>query len=343
MVTSREQFCQPLGDTTLDRTCGGRYARAVTGQPAGAARTRSTPDPVEGDWAERDWADDLELAVELADLARELTMTAFGGRQEVALKADATPVTEVDRAVELAIRQMLLARRPDDGVRGEEADDVPGTSGRVWVVDPIDGTRMFAEGIPLWTTLIGLRVGDVGGPVAVGVADAPALAERYHAVKGRGAFCNGRPVVVSDVGRLEQSLVLHAPIEEFERPHGTGLDALHALSDRARTTRGIGDAWAHLLIARGAAEALVEQGPCFEWDWAATSVIVTEAGGHVSDLDGGAPYDGGHLLVSNGRVDDDIRTALRAGRSRSAGGSRRSSAPEPGTESQANRTSGVSG
>jgi histidinol-phosphatase len=96
---------------------------------------------------------------------------------------------------------------------------------------------------------------------------------------------------------------------------GTGLDALRAVSSQARTTRGIGDAWAHLLIARGAAEALVEQGPCFEWDWAATSVIVTEAGGQVSDLDGGPPRDGGHLLVSNAKVDHDIRTALRAGRS----------------------------
>jgi histidinol-phosphatase len=155
----------------------------------------------------------------------------------------------------------------------------------------------------------------VGGPVVVGVADAPALGERYHAVAGGGAFCNGRRISVSDVDRLDASLVLHAPIEEFERPHGTGLDALRVVCEQARTTRGIGDAWAHLLIARGAAEALVEQGPCFEWDWAATSVIVAEAGGLVGDLDGGPPNDGGHLLVSNARVDDDIRSALRVARS----------------------------
>ena len=303
---------------------GATLAR-VTGQPAGAGAARPALD--------HDPLVDLELALDLADLARDLTLAAFGGRQQVALKADATPVTEVDRAVELAIRAVLAERRPDDGVRGEEAEDVPGTSGRVWVIDPIDGTRMFAEGIPLWTTLIGLRVGDVGGPVVVGVADAPALGERYHAVAGGGAFCNGSPISVSRVSSLDASLVLHAPIEEFQRPRGSGLDALRAVSERARTTRGIGDAWAHLLIARGAAEALVEQGPCFEWDWAATSVIVTEAGGRLSDLDGGAPHDGGHLLVSNGRVDDDIRGALLGGGSRGHAGAGR---PEPG------RASGVS-
>lgn len=285
-------------------------APAATLARVTADQVGAVPDLASADPADRDWTDDLALAFELADLATGLTMAAFGGRQQVRLKADATPVTEIDRAVELAIRQVLAERRPDDGVRGEEADDVPGSSGRVWVVDPIDGTRMFAEGIPLWTTLIGLRVGDVGGPVVVGVADAPALGERYHAVTGQGAYCNGRRIEVSRVDSLSSSLVLHAPLEEFERPNGTGLDALRAVCDSARTTRGIADAWAHLLIARGAAEVLVEQGPCFEWDWAATSLIVAEAGGRLTDLDGGAPSDGAHLLVSNGLVDDEVRGVI---------------------------------
>jgi histidinol-phosphatase len=250
------------------------------------------------------------LAHDLADAAAALTMAAFGGRLEVRLKDDATPVTEVDAAVERAIRSMVAERRPDDGVRGEESADKVGTSGRVWVIDPIDGTRMFAEGVPLWTTLIGLRVGDAGGPVVLGVADAPALGERYHAVRGQGAYRNGTPISVSSVDTLAEAFVLHAAIEEFARPSGSGVEALHRVVDRARTSRGIGDAWAHLLIARGAAEALVEQGPCYEWDWAATSVIVEEAGGRVSDLSGGSPVDGGHLLVSNGNVDVEIGRAL---------------------------------
>ena len=269
-----------------------------------------TPGPARADW--HDHLDDLALAIELADVAAAITMSAFGGRQQVTLKADQTPVTEVDAAAERAIRAVLAERRPLDGVRGEEGDVVTGTSGRVWVIDPIDGTRMFAEGIPLWTTLIGLRVGDVGSPVVVGVADAPALSERYHAVRGQGAFRNGTRIQVSAVDALADSFVLHAPLEEFGGVKGIGVDALHRVVDAARVTRGIGDAWAHLLVARGAAEALVEQGPCYEWDWAATSVIVSESGGTLTQLDGSPPEDGCHLLVSNGRVERQIRSAMGA-------------------------------
>lgn len=255
--------------------------------------------------------DDLALAHALADAAAAVTMAAFGGRQDVQLKADATPVTEVDAAAENVVRQLVAEHRPDDGVRGEEAGETPGTSGRVWVVDPIDGTRMFAEGVPLWTTLIGLRVGDpVDGEILLGVADAPALGERYHATRGGGAFCNDRRISVSTIDRLDESFVLHAALEEFGRPAGTGVEALHGVVGGARASRGIGDSWAQLLVARGAAEALVEQGPCFEWDWAASSIIVEEAGGQVSRLEGGRPVDGGHLLVSNGLIDEQVRRAM---------------------------------
>jgi len=250
-------------------------------------------------------AADLSLAIRLADAAAEITRRAFGGRQVVRLKADATPVTEVDAAAEQVIRDVLGRERPADGFLGEEGGHTPGTSGRTWVVDPIDGTQMFAEGIPLWTTLIGLKV---DGRVVVGVADAPVLGERYHAVEGGGAFCNGEAIKVSAVGEMGDALVLHAPLEEFIRK--TGLPAISRVSEGSRVTRGIGDGWAHLLVARGAADALVEQGPCFEWDWAATSVIVSEAGGSLTRLEGGEPVPGCHLLVSNGRLDSEIRRAL---------------------------------
>lgn len=273
-----------------------------------ATLPRVTPGPPVDDW--HDELDDLALAIELADVAAAITMSAFGGRQQVTLKADETPVTEVDAAAERAMRDILTERRPRDGVRGEEGGFTSGTSGRVWVIDPIDGTRMFAEGIPLWTTLIGLRVGGVGAPVVVGVADAPALGERYHAVSGQGAFRNGARIHASTVDALAESFVLHAPLEEFSGVNGTGVDALHRVVDAARVTRGIGDAWAHLLVARGSAEALVEQGPCYEWDWAATSVIVKESGGALTQLDGTPPQDGCHLLVSNGRVERQIRLVI---------------------------------
>jgi histidinol-phosphatase len=250
--------------------------------------------------------DDLQVALALADAAAAVTLPAFGGRQSVALKADATPVTVVDGAAERAIRDLLHTYRPDDGLIGEEGSRVEGRSGRVWVVDPIDGTKLFAEGIPLWTTLIALRDGD---QVVVAVADAPALGERFHAVRGAGAWRGGDRLRVSDVEALSDAFVLHAALEEFDR--GTGVDALLAVVAQCRASRGIADAWAHLLVARGAAEALVEQGPCFEWDWAATSLIVEEAGGSLTRLEGGPAVPGCHLLVTNGRVDAEIRRALR--------------------------------
>ncbi len=271
-------------------------------EPSKAKPSTSTePDPA----ARYDVAADLALALELADAAAEVTRRAFGGRQEVRLKADATPVTEVDAAVEQLIRDLLGQRRPQDGICGEEGGETPGTNGRVWVIDPIDGTQMFAEGIPLWTTLIGLKVDE---QVVVGVADAPVLGERYHASRGGGAFCNGASIGVSQVDDLADALVLHAPLEEFIRK--TGLPAITRVSEGARVTRGIGDGWAHLLVARGAADALVEQGPCYEWDWAATSVIVHESGGALTRLEGGPPTPGCHLLVSNGRLDSEIRGTL---------------------------------
>jgi len=248
---------------------------------------------------------DLQLAFALADAAAAVTLPAFGGRQSVELKADATPVTVVDGAAERAIRDLLRTHRPGDGLIGEEGSRVESTSGRVWVVDPIDGTKLFAEGIPLWTTLIALRD---GLEMVVAVADAPALSERFHAVRGEGAWRGGDRVHVSDVEPLSEAFVLHAALEEFDR--GTGVEALLEVVSTCRASRGIADAWAHLLVARGAAEALVEQGPCFEWDWAATGLIVEEAGGSLTRLEGGPAVPGCHLLVTNGRVDAEIRGAL---------------------------------
>ena len=249
---------------------------------------------------------DLAFAEHLADLAAAVTMPSFGGRHQPDRKADDTVVTAVDRAAEHAIRTAVREHFPGDGVRGEEEGLEPGTSGRVWVVDPIDGTRMYVEGIPTWTTLIGLR--DDSGTL-VGVADAPALHERATAVRGAGAWQDGRRLQVSGIDRLQDAFVLHASIEEFVAAQQ--LDGLVRLATAARGSRGIAEAWAHLLIARGAAEVLLEVVPGFEWDWCATSLILAEAGGAVSALEGGAPYDGCQLLVTNGRLEDAVRGTLR--------------------------------
>jgi len=254
---------------------------------------------------------DLALALELADAAAVITLAWFGDRLPVQLKADASPVTEVDRAAEAAIRELLAHRAPRDGILGEELGETPGASGRTWVVDPVDGTKLYAEGIPLWTTLIALVI--EGRPV-LGVADVPALGARYHAVRGGGAWRNDRPLATSSVATLGEAFIGHSPVEEWlsagDEPQ------LLAVATHARRTRGLSDAWAHLLVAQGSMEALVEHEPCFPWDWSATEVIVEEAGGRITTLEGEPPRFGSTLLVTNGLVHDEIVSTLAEGRSR---------------------------
>jgi histidinol-phosphatase len=248
-----------------------------------------------------DLSADLAVAHELADAAAKITLASFGSRLAVELKADDTPVTEVDRAVERAIRDLIASRRPGDGVAGEEEGFDEGVNGRRWVIDPIDGTKLFVEGIPLWTTLIGL---EIDGEPALGLADVPALGDRYHASRGKGAWKSGARIRVSAVDRLDEAFVAHSGFEEWSR--GGDVWRLQALADRARGTRGLSDAWGHLLVAQGSVDALVEHEPCHEWDWTATGVIVREAGGRMSTLAGSPPADGADLLVSNGGIHDQV-------------------------------------
>jgi histidinol-phosphatase len=258
---------------------------------------------------EPDLSADLAFAHELADAAAEVTMSWFGHRLPVELKDDETPVTEVDRRAEQAIRAAVAARFPGDGVLGEEGGLQEGTNGRRWVIDPVDGTKLYAEGIPLWTTLIAL---EIDGAPTVGVADAPAIGDRYHAIRGRGAWRGDRRLRVSDIGSLAESFVAHSGVEEWIAG-GKG-DALLRVAARARRTRGLSDAWAHLLVAQGSVEALLEHEPCQTWDWAATGLIVEEAGGCLTTLSGARPSPGEDLLVSNGVVHREV-VELLAGRS----------------------------
>lgn len=255
--------------------------------------------------ADSDHDGDLALAFDLADVAAAITLAWFGDRLPVELKADATPVTEVDRAAERAIRALLGERAPGDGVLGEEEGHAPSTNGRTWVVDPVDGTKLYAEGIPLWTTLIGLQV---DGQTVLGVADAPALGERYHAVSGGGAWRDDRRLFVSDVAALGDAFVGHSPIDEWMSVGDEG--RLLRVASLARRTRGLSDAWAHLLVAQGSMEASLEHEPCFPWDWTATQLIVEEAGGRITTLQGAVPAPGSNLLVSNGSVHDEIVATL---------------------------------
>lgn len=254
---------------------------------------------------ERDLSAELAFAHELADAAAAVTLRWFGDRIPVELKADATPVTQVDRTVERTIRAAVTKRFPGDGVLGEEEGDSPGVNGRYWVVDPVDGTKLYAEGIPLWTTLIGLTI--EGEPV-LGLADAPALGDRYHATAGGGAWRDTRRLAVSDVACLGEAFVVHSGVEEWVA--GGRSDRLLRVASRSKGTRGLSDAWGHLLVAQGSVDALLEHEPCFAWDWTATGVIVREAGGRLSTLADTPPAPGSDLLVTNGALHAEIVSAL---------------------------------
>jgi histidinol-phosphatase len=248
---------------------------------------------------------ELEAAHRIADRAGQIAMAAFRHDPEVTWKPDATPVTEADIAVERMIREELAERFPDDAIRGEEGG-ISGSSDRMWVVDPIDGTRNYAAGIQVWANLLALKVGD---EYVLGLVNAPALDERYAATRGGGATWNDRPMRVSDAA-IPEGMVVFGDIEAWS---GTERGSrFHELAHRARRNRGFGDFWGHMLVARGAAEVMIEP-ELSEWDFAAITVIVREAGGRVTRIDGGEPVHGGSLVSSNGRVHDEVLAALADG------------------------------
>jgi histidinol-phosphatase len=257
--------------------------------------------------------DDLDLALMLANAADDLTLARFRAQDlTVDRKPDRTPVTDADVTTEDAFRALLARERPDDAVIGEERGGDAGGSERVWLLDPIDGTKNFLRGIPAWGSLIGLVV--AGRPV-VGVASAPALGRRWWAADGQGAWAadsaNGEPrrLRVSGVGDLGDAYLSTTHLAHWAEHHS--LERYLALSDACWETRAFGDFWQHCLVAEGsldlAAEAVVNP-----WDLAALQVIVEQAGGRLTDLDGNPRHDGGSVLCSNGKL-HDAALALLAG------------------------------
>ncbi|MEP7060217.1 MAG: inositol monophosphatase family protein [Actinomycetota bacterium] len=266
--------------------------------------TGSARDPARTVVAGTAYERELVFAHELADLAASITLPGFGGRLAVTLKADRTPVTELDPLAERALRDHAATAFPDDAFLGEE-DGHSGEGTRVWVVDPIDGTKNYADAIPLWTTLVALVVD--GNPV-VGIIDVPALGDRYAAARGMGATHNGAPIEVSTTPKLAEAVVVHSGIEEWMRDDRLG--DLARLAGAARRTRGLSDAWGHALVAQGSADILVDHDPCGEWDYAAGKIVVEEAGGRMTTLSGDRPHPGCDLLVSNGALHDLARTVI---------------------------------
>ncbi len=258
-----------------------------------------------------DTAADLALALRLADAADAVTLPRFRAVDlRVTRKPDRTPVTDADTAAEAALRAILTAERPGDAVLGEEGGGSVAGAARGWVLDPIDGTKNFSRGMPVWATLVGLVAG--GEPV-VGVASAPALGRRWWAGRGRGAWTSeagGTPrrIAVSGVAELADAVLSTTDMRTFaERGR---FDRWLALADAAWETRAFGDFWQHCLVAEGAVDIAVDA-VANPWDLAALVPILAEAGGRLTDLTGAATYAGGDGISTNGTVHAAALALLR--------------------------------
>lgn len=253
--------------------------------------------------------DDLRLAHVLADTADAATMERFKALDlSVETKPDLTPVSEADKAAEELIRTSLRRARPRDAVMGEEYG-IEGTGPRRWVIDPIDGTKNYVRGVPVWATLIALMAPGPGGSMpVVGVVSAPALGRRWWAVEGGGAY-TGRSLsqatrlAVSGVSRVEDASFAYSSLHGWdERGRLDGF--LHLTRDCWRS-RGYGDFWPYMMVAEGTVDICAEPELSL-WDMAANAVIVEEAGGSFTGLDGERGPHSGNAAASNGLLHRDL-------------------------------------
>jgi histidinol-phosphatase len=253
------------------------------------------------------WHARYDAAVEAATKAAQLALGYFDNDVTVEWKRDQSPVTIADREAEQLLRDRLLGAFPDDGFLGEEFGDKPGTSGFRWIVDPIDGTRSFVRGVPIWATLVGL---EQGSEQIAGVVVAPALGQTWRALRGDGAYRGERPLRVSAIGDLSQATLFYTNLKWFERA-GKQDDFLR-LAAKTQNQRGYGDFWGHVLVAQGSGEIMVEQG-VHVWDVAAIKPIVEEAGGCFSDWDGNPDVHRPDVVVSNTKLHEQVLALLHRG------------------------------
>ena len=273
-----------------------------------------------------DLTDDLALAHALADLADAISLDRYQAQDLViTTKPDNTPVTDADRAVETAIREALATHRQTDGLVGEEFGSDKGTTGRYWVIDPIDGTKNFMRGVPTWATLIALVNVDSFGveEVVVGIASAPALARRWSAAKGYGAYVrfnsgslddlsedldassHEKKISVSKVAKLSNASISYSDFVGW----GDRLESFQKMLANAWRTRGIGDFWSHMLVAEGAVDVAIEPSLAV-WDMAALDIIVREAGGTFTNTAGESGPFGGSGVSTNGLLHNAVVNGL---------------------------------
>jgi histidinol-phosphatase len=243
-------------------------------------------------------AADLEFARRLADAADAITMPRFRALDlQVETKPDLTPVSEADRAAEEAIRALVAGSGRGEGVLGEEFGDDGGDA--KWIVDPIDGTKNYVRGLPVWATLLALSR---EGEVVTAFVSAPALGRRWWAARGEGAFSDGVACRVSEVARVEDAVV------STTSPAETTAE-WHQLAGRAWAARAFSDFWQYCLVAEGALEVAAD--PELKlWDYAAVDLLVREAGGRCTTYAGASPAPGNSFVATNGRLHDDVVSVL---------------------------------
>jgi len=245
-----------------------------------------------------DWRDRYELALDAAHQAGRFALQHFDAGIAVEWKPDHSPVTLADRGAEQMLRTTLLDKFPQDGFLGEESGSTPGSSGFRWIIDPIDGTRNFVRGVPLWATLVGL---EYKGELIAGVSYLPTMNQTYRALRGDGAFRDDRPLHVSRVANLKEAHVFYSSLSWFTKA-GREAQFLNLIKQTQRQ-RGFGDFYGFVLVAQGSGDLMVEHG-VHAWDLAALIPLVEEAGGKMTAWNGKIDIEKPDVLASNGLLHD---------------------------------------
>lgn len=248
--------------------------------------------------------DRYHAALVAVDRASKKAWEHYTKGVDVETKPDATPVTVADREAETILRGHLGDLFPGDGFLGEEYGDQPGSSGFRWIADPIDGTRNFVRGVPLWGTLLGL---EYKGDLVAGICTCPGTGQTWHAMSGAGAWLGDRRVRVSDFSDLKKSHIYYSSITYFDR-NGKSQAFLNLVRDTERQ-RGFGDYFGFMLVAQGAGEAMIDHG-VHAWDVAACKPIIDEAGGKMTNWDGSWDLFKPDVIASNGILHDTLVTVL---------------------------------
>ena len=244
--------------------------------------------------------------MQLADQADRIAMRHFRRDLRIDRKPDRTFVTQADTEIEKMLRDSIQHRYPGHGVLAEEFGDRTSNQENRWIIDPIDATHSYMRGVPVFATLLAL---ERDGALELGIVSAPAMHERWHAVRGGGAWSGKRRLGVSKVARLEDAQVFYASRTAFKAVgKERGFDAV---VDGAWRDRGFGDFWGYMLVAEGAGEAMIEP-ELYSWDLAAPLIIVEEAGGRLTDFSGRRTYAGGNAVASNGPLHELILKRFNA-------------------------------